>query len=247
MAEPTPVYLIFGLPGSGRREVLYDLIEGGLPKEESVLYFRPEEEPDSAFDEQIDALANTQTVGWKLNEGKVKHGPITAAPDKVIFLAPGTAAPPDVAEALKSWIDHNGCQLARIVSLVHCSFLEAVPKAQPWIDACIHFSDVVLLGRREAVDNKWLKDFEARYRRDCYPCLFELVVKGKAKNPVAVLEPQARRLSLYFDELIPIEEDGLEADEQPEDLKPDRFIERNEGGQRRQPLPDMARLLEQAG
>ena len=58
-----------------------------------------------------------------------------------------------------------------------------------------------------------------------------------------MLDPEARRLSLYFDELIPIEEDAFEDEEQPEDIKPDRYIERNASGQRIQPIPDIRKLL----
>ena len=103
----------------------------------------------------------------------------------------------------------------------------------------------MLLGRREGVDNRWIKDFETRFRKLCYPCHIELVSKGKSKNPVATLEPEARRVSLFFDELIPIEDDEFEDDEQPEDMKPDRYIERNESGQRVYPIPDIRKFRPQ--
>ncbi len=243
MSDAPLVYLIYGIPESGRREIVFDLIEGGIPKEEQVLYFRPKAESDSPFDEQIEALENTSVVEWELADGKIRHGRITASPEKIIFLAPGTADPADVAEGLKNWIVHNQCTLARIITVVHCSFLERRQAARPWYDACIHFSDIVLLGRREEVGNKWTRDFETQYRKACYPCIVELVSKGKTKNPVAVLEPQARRLSLYFDELIPIEEDAFEDEEQPADIKPDAYIERNEAGQRMRPIPDIGKLI----
>lgn len=243
MPDQPLVYLIFGIPDSERRSVLYDLIEGGLQKDEQVLYFHPKDEISSSYDEQIEALDNVSIVDWELADCKVKHGKISAAPDKIIFLAPGYADPADAAEALKAWADHNDCRIGRIITLVNCSFLAEQEKAKGWYDACIHFSDVVLLAKRQSVDNKWLKAFEARYRKACYPCHIELVSKGKAKNPVAVLDPQARRVSLYFDELIPIEDDEFEDDEQPEDIKPDRYIERNESGQRMYPIVKMAKLL----
>lgn len=243
MPEKTPVYLVYGIPDSGRREILHDLIEGGLPRDESALYFRPTNETASDFDAEIESLENTQVVDWELAKGKVKHGPISAAPEKVFFLAPGEADPADVAEALKSWIDHNNCELGRIITVVHCSFLAEKPESRAWFEACIHFSDVVLLGRREGTENKWIRSFQEAYRKACAPCLIELVSKGKAKNPAAVLEPQARRLSLYFDELLPIEEDEFDDEEKPEDTKADRYIERNESGQRCYPIPDIRKCL----
>lgn len=243
MSELTPVYLIFGIPDSQRREVLFDLIDGGRTGQEGILYFRPRSEGLSEFDDRIASLPNVQTVEWELSQGKVKHGTISAAADKLFFLAPGTSDPADVAEALKAWTTHNRCFIARIITVVHSSFLKSVPQAQAWFDACIHFSDVVLLARREAVENQWIKEFQTIYRKACYPCLIELVTKGKTKNPVAILDPTARRLSLYFDELIPLEEDEFDDEDKPDDLRPDRYIERNESGQRAFPVPDIARLL----
>ncbi|WP_269522762.1 GTP-binding protein [Coraliomargarita parva] len=243
MSESPIVYLIYGIPGSGRREVLFDLIEGGVAPGSQVLYFKPEGEAAAAHDEQIEALDNVSVVPWQLKDGKVAHGKITAAPETILFIAPGDSDPADVAEALQNWSSHNQCELGRILTVVHSSFLMAEPKAQAWFDACIHFSDVVLLNRREEVDNKWVQSFEERYRKLCYPCRFILVKRGRVPNPPEVLNPEARRLSLFFDTLIPIEEDGLEGDELPEDQKPDKYIERLESGQRAYPVPDIRKWL----
>lgn len=237
------VYLIYGIPDSGRREVLFDLIEGGIDAKEQVLYFRPEDEADSPADAKLEALENVSVVGWKLDRAKVTHGQISAAPDRIVFLAPGTSDPADVAEAIKAWTEHNTCRLARIITVAHCAFLSQTPAAQSWFDACIHFSDIVLLNRREDVGNKWIKDFEQGHRKQFSPARFLLVKKGRVANPPEVLEPEARRLSLYFDELIPIEEDEFEDDEQPQDTKPDKYIERLESGHRAYPVPDIQKLL----
>jgi len=237
------IYLVFGIPHSGRREVIFDLIEGGIPATEQVLYFRPEGEAVNPYDEQIEALENVNVVGWQLKDSKVKHGKINAAPEKIIFLAPGSSDPADCAEALKTWSDHNNCQIARLVTVVHCHFLMEEPKAQAWFDACIHFSDVVLLNRREEAGNKWVKDFEEIYKKACSPARFLMVKKGRVANPAEVLDPEARRVSLYFDELIPIEDDEFEDEHQPDDIKPDIYIERLESGQRAKPIPGIGKLL----
>jgi hypothetical protein len=244
MSNTAPqVYLIYGIPRSGRREVIFDLIDGGIDAAEQVLYFRPQDEASTPFDEQLEALDNVNVVHWQLRDAKVTHGAIQSAADKIIFLAPGNSDPADVAEALKSWIDHNACELARIITLTHCAFLSQQPSAHAWFDACIHFSDIVLLNRREGVSNKWVKDFESRYRKQYCPARFLLVKKGRVGNPLEVLEPEARRMSLYFDELIPIEDDEFEDDEQPEDTRPDKYIERLESGLRAYPVPDIKKLL----
>jgi hypothetical protein len=243
MSDAPLVYLVFGIPNSGRREVIFDLIEGGIPASEQVLYFRPEGEASNAHDEQIEALENVSVVSWKLKDSKVTHGKITAAPEKIIFLAPGLSDPSDCAEALKTWTDHNHCQIARLITVVHCHFLAEHEKAKAWFDACIHFSDVVLLNRREEAGNKWVKDFETAYKKTCCPARFLMVKKGRVDNPAEVLDPEARRISLYFDELIPIEDDEFEDEQQPDDIKVDKYIERLESGQRAKPIPEIGKLL----
>lgn len=241
--QPPLVYLIYGITGSGRREVLFDLIDGGLEGKEQVLYFRPEGEAASPFDEQLEAIDTVSIVDWKLSDAKVTHGEISAAPEKIIFLAPGNSDPADAAEAVKTWTELNNCQMARVITVVHCAFLSENSAAQAWFDACIHFSDIVLLNRREDVNNKWVRAFEMGYQKQFSPARFIMVKKGRVANPLEVLEPEARRLSLYFDELIPIEDDEFEDDEQPEDTKPDKYIERLESGQRAYRVPDIQKLL----
>lgn len=244
MSDSDPlIYFVFGIPNSGRREVIFDLIEGGIPKEEQVLYFRPDGEVASSFDEQLEALENVSVVSWQLKNGKVHHGKLSAAPQKIIFLAPGTSDPADCAEALKQWSEHNQCRVARILTVLHCHFLSEQSAARPWFDACIHFSDIVLLNRREEAGNKWVKDFEAGFKKERCPARFIFVKKGRVTNPAEVLDPEARRVSLYFDELIPIEDDEFEDEHQPDDLKPDRYIERLESGQRAKPIPPITKFL----
>lgn len=245
MTDSKPyVYIIYGIEDSERRAVVFDLIEGGVTTNTQVLYFRPEDANSSSYDEQIEALANVSVVPWKLNGAKVVHGSISAAPEKIIFLAPADSDPSDVAEAIKNWSEHNNCQIARIITVAHCKFIEAKPEALPWFDACIHFSDVVLLSRRDGVNNKWVKTFEERYTKNYFTCRFLLVKKGRVSNPPEVLDPEARRYSLYFDELIPIEEDEFE-DQRPEDQAPDKYIERNESGNRAHPIPHISKFIGQ--
>lgn len=214
-----------------------------MDAENPVLYFRPEEEPQSPVDKSIEALDTVSVVNWQLNGTTIRHGPIKAAPQTIFFLAPGNSDPSDVAEALKIWVDGNQCQLARIITVVHCSFLSQTEKALPWYNACIHFSDVVLLNRRENVSNKWVKDFELSYQKQHYPTRFFLVKKERVDNPFEILDPEARRLSLYFDELTPIEEDEFDDDLLPEDRKPDKYIQRLENGRRAHPVQDIEQFL----
>jgi len=61
----------------------------------------------------------------------------------------------------------HGAELGRIFCVVNCQFAAAHPDALPWFDACVHFSDVVLLSGREGIPNKWVSDFQKRYAEQC--------------------------------------------------------------------------------
>ncbi|MGJ8638186.1 MAG: GTP-binding protein [Opitutaceae bacterium] len=239
MPESPTVYIVYGVSDSGKREIIFDLFEEGVPKTSNILFFQPEGEKESEFDSKINELKNVSTITWALDGVKVKHGQINAAADVVVFMAPGSSDPADIAEAIKSWMEHNSCELGRVITVVNCSFLQNKPGALPWYQACIHFSDVILLNRREKNDNKWVKDFTTDFKKQCSPARFVLVKRGRVANPAEVLEPEARRLSLYFDELVPIEEDGLEEEQQPDDLKPDKYIERLASGHRAIKIPSI--------
>ena len=93
------VYILLGCENSQRRAVLFDLIEGGLNRDESVLYFRPEALADNPFDEKLESLENATRVDWTIGAGKGKHGAINAAPNRIFFRAPGDRHPGDTIEA----------------------------------------------------------------------------------------------------------------------------------------------------
>ena len=77
--------------------------------------------------------------------------------------------------------DRQGGELARVLCVVHCALAEKHPALLAWYDACVHFSDVVLLQRREGVANKWVSDFLKHYQDQFMPCLFETVKAGLAR------------------------------------------------------------------
>jgi G3E family GTPase len=176
----------------------------------------------------------------------------------VFFVTDGRANPVDQLEALKAWIEAQGAELARIVCVVDCQLAERHPALRAWFDACVHFADVVLLNRREGVANKWMSDFQARFKSQFMPCLFEMVKAGRVKNPGLVLDPQARRMSHVFDEeqdwiFTNAEGDEVEEDEETEgdeevEAKPeeDPYFERLNGGRRVKELPDIAAFLDGA-
>lgn len=200
-----------------------------------------------------------RVLHWTLSGGSIQLDPgAVAGATHVFFVADGRGNPIDQLEAVKPWQTQTGTEIARVYTFVNCRFAEAHPQLAVWYDACIHFSDAVLLGSREGVANKWISDFQSRYKDQFYPCLFEFVKDGRVKNPPLMLEPEARRMSHFFDEPEWVEaeggdfemgtedEEGAETTENEEIelvAEVDPWMERRAGGRRVKELPDVAKYL----
>lgn len=252
-AEKPLVYLILGAAGSGRREVLADLIEGGLDTQDRVAVLISEEEKPTDVERKLPGVARWI---WNTAEDNPIVAELPADASHVFFISDGRENPVDQVEHFKTWLEARGGELARVICVVNCQLAEKNPSLLAWYEACVHFSDVVLLNRREGVENKWVSDFLGHFKKLYYPCLFETVKAGRVKNPALVLEPQARRMTHVFDEepnWIFTNAEGEEIDEQEEtgdddeeiEAKPeeDPYFERRNGGRRVKQIPDIAQFV----
>jgi hypothetical protein len=251
-AEKPLLYIILGATGSGRREVVADLIEAGVRMDPTAhaAVLVAAEEAESPADERLGAI---RRWSW---DGDALAAEATPGASHVFFLTDGRGNPVDQLEQLKTWIAVSGYELARIICVVNCRLAEKHPPMVTWYDACIHFSDIVLLHQREGVGNKWMSDFLGRYESQFLPCLFELVKNGRVKNPALILEPQARRISHVFDEesdwLIEgvaedaVVEDEIEDGEEEVTVEKavDPYFERRAGGRRAKEIPDVRQFLD---
>lgn len=251
--EKPLVYFILGATGSGRREVLVDLIEGGLDESDRAAVMLPAGEAPTELD---DKLPNVSRWTW-LDDGAV----VATLPQDathIFFVVDGRRNPVDQVEALKPWLEAQGGEIGRVICVINSQLAEKHPPLLAWFEACVHFSDVVLLNKRDGVQNKWLSAFQGHFKDQYYPCHFEMVKNGQVKNPALILEPSARRMSHVFDEeqdLIFLNSEGEEIDEQDEpeegeddeiEAKPEEdpyFVRRN-GGRRLKEIPDIAKFLE---
>jgi len=167
----------------------------------------------------------------------------------LFFVADGRRNPVDQVEAFAGWVRDTGTEVGRILCVVNCRLLEQHPPLGAWYEACLHFSDVALLGRREGVANKWLSDFREKFEKEFRPCVFELVKEGRVRNPALILDPQARRVSHLFDEeWVPAdgeddEEEQLEGEEVEMVREEDPYLARHNGGRRLKQIPDITRFL----
>jgi hypothetical protein len=239
------VYLVLGAAGSGRREVLADLIEGGLEADaRAAVLLSAAEWPDAA-----DARFPGATR-WKMSEGITIEADMPADATHVFILFDGRMNPVDQIEAFKAWLGERATEVARLICVVNCQLLEKNPKLFAWYEACIFFSDVVLLNQRDGVPNKWIGDFKGKFESKFYPCFFEFVRENRVKNPALVLAPVARRMSHVFDEQewIAIDEDDIEEDAEDGDeteMKPeeDPYLVRRNGGRRVHEIPHIQDFL----
>jgi hypothetical protein len=243
------VYLVLGAAGSGRREVLVDLIGAGLEATDHPAVLLPATEAAIPIDTKL-----PQVERWSV-DGEVINATLPDAATHVFFIVDGRRNPVDQAEQFKVWLESQDAEFARALCVVNCQLAEKNPPLLAWFDACVHFSDVVLLNHREGVENKWLSGFLAHFKKQFSPAIFELVKEGQVKNPALVLVPEARRMTHAFDEeqdWIFTNAEGEEVDEQEEvddedelEAKPeeDPYFARRLGGRREIVLPDIAKFL----
>lgn len=256
-SEKPLVYLILGAAGSGRREILADLIEGGMAEGDCSLVLLSDDEIGSEADPKLG-----RAWRWVWREGGIGTPEnVLRGATHVFFVSDGKRNPVDQIEAFKPWVAANGGEIARVICVVNCQLAEKHRELVAWYEACIHFSDVVLLTRREGVANKWMSDFRNRFKDQAYPCLFEMVKENKVRNPALVLDAVPRRLSQYLDES---DFPGVDADteidmgtgegDEPEDLEDDEesditpedpYLVRLAGGHRVKEIPNVADFLGQ--
>lgn len=237
------LYLLLGLPDSGRREVLLDLVS-----ESSSVILLPEGESDHPIDDKLAKLPSVSLERWRWRDGSFDLASNALQGKDIVFLVTETTIDPvDQIEATKKFVNRWGLTLGRILTIAHCGLAEAHPELHPWHQGCIHFSDAVLLNRREQVSQKWLKEFQDEFRRDYFPCFFEFVKNGRLENPFHVLDPTPRRLSLFFEKDDEALWEDCEEDESGDGgsdfPKEDPYVARYPSGQRCKPLPDPKAIL----
>lgn len=250
MDEPY-LYLVLGLPGSGRRGVVADLIDGGIDKNDRVAVFVSAREEPSEADQRLAQMDNVSVRSWTFAGDTLHWDDIPAEAQVVFWILDGWDPLLEQMELLHRWVDRQPLMLARILAVIHCQLDRAEEKLRIYHDACGHFADVLLLNHRDGIPNKEIAELVERYKKERLPCLLEYVKKGRVTNPPLVLEPQARRLTQMFDDMEPLEdididEEGDDLPDEPFDLenKVDPWLERDPAGRLRKRLPDVRKILE---
>jgi hypothetical protein len=249
--EKPLVYVVLGATSSGRREVLVDLIEGGLGPDAKPAVLLAAAEAAAEIDARLPAITR-----WVWTQAASIEAELPVGATHVFFVTDGRRSPVDQMEAFQAWVVLQPAEMARVFTVINCQLVEKNTPLRAWYEACVHFSDVALLNRREGVGNKWLSDFRAFFDDQFVPCLFEFVKAGKVKNPALILEPQARRMTHIFDdelEWIVVDEEGSEddggnaKDGEEEEVEvareEDPYFARDAAGRRAKRIADIADFL----
>lgn len=88
----------------------------------------------------------------------------------------------------------------KIITCVDCAAAEDSPQLRTWLEACIYYSDIVLLGNRSGASKPFVRDYQKNFERLCYPCLFGFLKgDGRPDKALEILAPDTRRISQLFD------------------------------------------------
>lgn len=235
----TPLVIVLGAAGSGRTDVVRELVEAGWPDATRVRVLRESREGGEA--------------GWKFADGRATL-PDPADEDAAVLVTCGSLSQVDQMEAIHAALGRDPRrQVRRIVTVVDCPLAHRRPEMAEWYAACVHFSDVVVLNRRWEVPGQWVSRFLEPYEKGFYPCLFLNFTKaGRLANPAQALEGDPLRMSHIFDDIDPVDEMEFDEDnlpDEPFDLvrQPDKYFARDELGRRRITVPDVTQALKSEG
>ena len=243
------LFVILGTPDSGRRAGLLDLIENDPTDVGSnvVLMSRADGVTEAA--RSLDASHAGQLVPWSWDDGVIQCNALSAgagsARDRIFLITEPLRNPVDQLEAIVGFAERMQFRIGRIFTWIDCRRAVAHTKElEKWLDACVHFSDCVMLSRRDGIPGKQIQEIEDRYKKQHLPCLFFPVKKKGFDNPALILEPVARRASLAFDMADPMFEDDPDIEEEPDLVgEVDPYFARMVSGRREKVVPEIADLF----
>src|ERR1700679_569116 len=130
------VYLVLGLPGAGRPEIVLNLIEGGLDEAQPVTVYLAEGDEPPAVTAPLAARTGVTVRPYAWVEGRgfvesanpARNEAAEGEDGVVFFLADGRASPIDQLEAFPAWLAERGWKLTRILLVVDCTLAAAHPE-----------------------------------------------------------------------------------------------------------------------
>lgn len=240
-----PVTLFLSGPGNHGLRMLCESRSRALHKDDRICLLLNEDQtlPE---EEKISLPSGMSWGHWLLKDENIHLDTEIKSDDWNVLLYSDVQPPMDWLESMLPRIQSGDWEVTRVITLVDTKLAIESSEARRWYQACIHFSDLVLLGNRDGLNPKDVAGFQEYFEKERYPCHFDLVKNGIPKHPSWMLDSQPRRLSLVFDppELtghdLPVwedeeeDEDGLDEDM---DRYVDPYLEKNHSGERVRRVP----------
>lgn len=175
----TPLIIVLGIAGSGRSAVVKELADNAWVEGKAIrILFESAETAENA----------TRAERWTFKEGEARV-PQPAGEAACILITNGRLSTIDQMEALHQRVTNSDWQIQRVITVVDCALAHRHPVLSEWYEACIHFSDAVVLNRRWEVPGQFMSKFLEKYENSFYPCLFfNFLKEGRLHNPAAVIE-----------------------------------------------------------
>ncbi len=171
--------------------------------------------------------------------------------EQTIFILLDPRIPPVAQlENLAEQLGNCLVEPVKIITCVDCGAAENSPQLRTWLEACIYYSDIVLLGNRAEASKSFVRDYQKGFERLCYPCLFGFLKgEGRPDKALEILAPDTRRLSQLFDigedlpEIAPGTVIEASCDLELEEVEKDPY--RNPAGGEAPPptIPDIAKWI----
>jgi hypothetical protein len=186
------IYILMGTHLAEISQCINNLVKSAKDLGEVEIHHPDEYEWESASQDKVSLQPyDPETVLWVFDPDR----PATA----FIVVDPKT----DLIGQLEHLADNFGkCQIEplKVVTCVDCERTEQSAKLRAWYEACIYYSDVVLLGNRQNAGKSFVREYQKHFERLCYPCLF-LLLKGTGNptQPGEILTSGPRRISQMFD------------------------------------------------
>lgn len=247
MENDFDIFLVLGLPGSGRMDCVHDILDGYYPKDQKISVLI-----DESDHWELKPQDNLELIQYRLDGGKLLFPSGIPQSNKIFILNPSTGYIVDFLETVQHWCRNKKLLVSRVITMAHMQKIIANEKIARWYHVLIHFSDVVFLNHRNDIKDKEIRAFTEKYnKKESLPCLFDFVKKGRIKNPALAVEGSPRRISQAFDEeeyhfefgdvLITDENDQIIEDETEITSEfqnaPEPYFERLPGGRRKIDVP----------
>ncbi|MEX0332647.1 MAG: hypothetical protein AB3N64_14625 [Puniceicoccaceae bacterium] len=186
------LYLVMGTHLAEIRQCLRSLATAGTESPAVVVHLPQGLDWEPSADEGYGVQTyNPETVLWVLDPDAEETTFIVLDPRQPLI---------EQLEHLAENLAKCLIEPVKILTCVDSRQTEANPRLRAWFDACIYYSDIVLLGNRQEASKAFMRDYQKHYERLCYPSLFLLLKgPGNPSDPVEVLTPGTRRVSQLFD------------------------------------------------